>query len=421
MNQEQKIRVLSSAERQTEALRFVIPNPGDIIMAMAFGWAMFCVLLFAGPQRLIGQVARLARATTVRDAILNIDAGSIVLVIVVGTLLIVSLVVFCYAFRKVTFGLLLFGMSFSNASWKPLHDVAFGLKYLIVMFFACYGGLFLLKNFWRMVAHPYVRWQLAYVAWVALISFALGGQVSDYWYAGTDFALIVGVAAGWWFYVEDTDQMREYCMVIVWVAAIVTLINATAPVLSRDHVEQGRFMAFTNGATNFSTLFAPMLLALFWMAMGEKDDLKRNVFSALALLGLLLLLWTGSRGAVLGMMVSIFVIWKVFKTRIFIYMIALAVLGLSSQIIGGDNQKSFQQLSTRLSGLTENVGRLDLWASQISLAAQSPIYGYSVSGRNRAKLNDSLLKALKAFGLVNSLKTQSTHNSYLAMLVKFGA
>ncbi|MGI9315873.1 MAG: hypothetical protein ACR2QW_00960, partial [bacterium] len=48
-------------------------------------------------------------------------------------------------------------------------------------------------------------------------------------------------------------------------------------------------------------------------------------------------------------------------------------------------------------------------------------YGYSVSGRNRAKLNDSVLKALEAFGLVNSVKTQSAHNSYLAMLVKFGA
>ena len=419
MSERQKIRVLSSAERQSEERRLVMPNPGDIIMAMIFGWALFNVMLFSGEGGLLRTVARLAKARSLRDAILNVDVTSIVAISIIGTLIIIGLVVFCYSYRKLMFGVLLFSLAFQNASLKPLHDVALAMKYLIVVFLASFAGMFILKNFWRMVSIPYTRIQLAYFLWIAFVCVAIGGEVTDIWYMGTDLAFVIGLAAAWWAYIEETDQLYEFNMILVVVAFVVTLINATAPLVAERFTESGRFMAYTNGATQFSTAFSPLLLALFWKAMGEEEVVKRNIYTCVAILGLILLLWSGSRGGVIGLMLGIYIMWRVFRTRILAYLIAMAVLGLTAQIVGGENQESVEKLSGRLSGLTENIGRLDLWASQMEYVVASPIYGTSPTGRSKAQLRSSTVKFLERYGLGEAY-AKPVHNSFLGLLIKFG-
>jgi O-antigen ligase len=414
----QKLRILSAAERVSKAQRMVVPNPGDIIMVMAFCWAMLCVLLISGKGGVLQVVAKLAKASSVREVILNIDAAAIVGLIVIGTLGIIALVIFCYSYRKLVFGLLLIGTSFSNASWKPLHDVAFILKYLCIVFMAYYAGMFLLKNFWRMTATPYVRIQLAYFLWVVIICVTIGGKSTDIWYAGTDLALIIGLAAGWWTYIENRDQLEEFNMILVWVAVPVILITATAPILSASHIEAGRFRAFNNSATGFGTTFSPLLLCVVWKAMLEEVIVRKYIYGAIAFLGLLLLFWSGTRSGILGFGIGLFILTRVFKTKILIYLIPLAVLALIAQLIGGENKEAVTANLERLD-VTENIGRLDLWVSQSELFFDSPVYGQSPSGRSAFGRNSALLAIQERYGGVRD--AQPPHNSYLGVAIKFGA
>jgi hypothetical protein len=415
--EQQKIRILSAAERASEARRLVMPDPGDVITAMVFGWAMFCVMLFSGGTRMLQQVARLAKAGSVREIILNIDAATLIFVIILGALIIIALVVFCYSYRKTAFALLIFGASFSNASWKPLHDVAFIFKNFAVVFFAGYAGVFLLKNFWRMVSEPYVRVMLAYFLWVAAVCLLVGGRPGDFWYMVTDLALLIGLGAGWWNYLEDTDQLYEFNMTLVWVAVPIILISATAPVLAENYIESGRFNAFHNLATGFGTTFSPLLLCVFWKAMEEKGAVQRNFFTVVAMLGLVLLLWSGTRSGIIGLMIGIFVMWRVFKTKIFIYFISLATLGLIALIIGGTVTESVSGNFNRLD-VTENIGRLELWAEQMEVLVASPVYGHSPTGRGRFGVSKAFQELREFYG--GQGDAFSVHNSYLGMAVKFG-
>jgi hypothetical protein len=416
--EQQKLHILSAAERAIEARRLVMPNPGDVIMAMVFGWAVFCLVVFTGGRGMLMQVARLSRVRSVQEVILNVDAASMIFVIVLGALMLVALVVLCYSYRYITFGLLVFGANFGNASWKPLHDVAFIFKNLGVLFFASYAGMFLLKNFWRMVATPYVRMMLAYFLWVAAICVLLGGQTGDLWYMGTDLALVIGLGAGWWNHVETTEDLNKFNMTLLWVAIPTVLITATAPVLSANHIEGGRFMGFASRATGFGTTFAPMLLCVFWKLMSEKRVVQRNLLMAVAVLGVALLLWSGTRSGILGMGLGLFIMWRVFKTRIFAYsLIGLAFLGLTALIIGFEGSEDMSKNLERMD-VTENVGRLELWVEQWPVFAASPVYGVSPSGRNEFGKSEALVNFLGRYGVTQ--KAFAPHNSYLGMAIKFG-
>jgi O-antigen ligase len=415
--QKQKLRILSAAERGSKAWQMVAPNPGDVIMAMVFCWAILCVLLMSGKGGVLRTVARLIKAPSYREIILNIDATAIMGLIVIGTLVIIALVVFCYSYRKLVFGLLIFGTNFGSASFKPLHDVAFIVKYLSVIFMACYAGMFLLKNFWRMVATPYTRIQLTYFLWVLIICVTVGGRTSDIWYAGTDLVLVIGLAAGWWNYIENRDQLEEFNMILVWVAVPVILITATAPILTESYIEAGRFTGFRSKATGFGTTFSPLVLCVAWKTISEKVIVRKVIYGAITVLGLVLLLWSGTRSGIIGFGIGIFIMMRVFKMKIFIYLIPLAVLALTAQIIGGENREAVTANLERLD-LTENTGRLELWASQMEIFIDSPVYGQSPSGRSAFGKSAALLKLAERYGGVQD--AFATHNSYLGVTIKFG-
>jgi O-antigen ligase len=421
MAEKQKLIIRSAVERAAEARRLLMPDPGDVIMAMVFGWAMFCVMLFTGGKGMLAQVAKLAKARAIKDIIMNVDAGALVFVIIGGAVLVIGLVVFCYSYRKLFYGMMLFGAFYSSASWKPLHDVAFLMKYLTILFIACYAGLFIFKNFWRLVETPYVRVMLFYVVWVGVICLTLGGKTSDIWYAGTDVALLIGLAAGWWNYIETTDQLAEFNSILLWTAVPVILITATAPVLADGYLISGRFTGFTNRATGFGTLFAPFVLVIFWKAMSKEDGLQKNLFMALAMLGFGLLVWSGTRSALLALFICIFILWRVLRTKIFIYMFLIVAAGITSQIVGGGmDQDSLEKFTARFQLEEESTaGRFEIWSRNAELVIASPVYGHSPSGRNRFGKNTITADFLEKI-TGRDVKTIATHNAYLGMLVKFG-
>jgi hypothetical protein len=187
-----KIGVLGNADRVEESQRLIPPDPGDIIMAMIFGWALFCFSLVLGGKRLLSQIARLARNSELKAAIVSGDETALTLLMVSGSLLIIALVIVCFKYRKAVFPFMLFGLSFATASWLPIHNLALVMKYLCVVFFASFAGLFLLKNFWRLISRPYIRIMVALFLWIAIVSIFVGGRLDDYWFASSFLAFVVG-------------------------------------------------------------------------------------------------------------------------------------------------------------------------------------------------------------------------------------
>ena len=420
--QQQKIRVLTSAERAQEARKFRLPNPGDVMISLVFVWAFFCFFLVTAGERLLLRIARLATTPELRNAIVASDETALTFIMIVGCIGLIGLVLVCYRYKKLVTCALLFGLTFGSSTWAPVHDVAFGIKYLSIVFMAAFGGLFLYKNFWRLVDTPYYRLFFFYFVWIAFIQFALGGKINDYWYVGTDLSLIFGFAIAYLYFIDNTDSLYELNKALAWTAILILCVHAVAPVVSNDYLQNGRFQSLFNRATGFAVYFSPAVVFMFWMGMNEERNLFRQLFVGAAIAGLVLVLWSGTRSAMLGIVVAVFVLWWVFRTRIFVYIFLAATLGLVAQIVGTSGEEDFQRLVDRLQDGGDDIesgsGRFEIWASYIEVIVRSPIYGYSVSGVKGQFVSAGLQNFYDNVGL--NIRVSAPHNAYLGMMSRFG-
>ena len=413
-----KIRIQSSAQRAEEARQLVLPNPGDLIIALVFGWGLFCFFLVTGGEKMLNRVAALARTKPVQDAIKSGDETILTALMVGGSAALIVLVVLGYRYRRALIGVAMVAFCFSNASWKPLHDPAWLLKYLIIVFFASMGGLFLLKNFWRLLAMPYVRIFLYSFLYIAIIQLALGGKTDDIWYLGTDMAYIFGFAIAWLAWVKDTDSLMEFNRIVSWAAVVITCLHAMAPFVGVEHIESGRFRSVYSKATGFAVFFSPMVLALYWRTMTEKNDYYRYFFTAMAGLATILMLWSGTRSAALALIISVTLMWYIFRTRIFVYMFFGVAFILVVQIIGGQSSQDVSTLIERLQD-TDDTGRFETWVRYTEFITQSPIFGHSLTGVDRLFYNSMSLRFFDQLG-VSIDGGPAPHNAYLGAMARFG-
>ena len=374
--------------------------------------------LVIGGKRILRQLARLCHKSSPCESLfLSADVAAAGRVNgcrvdsdrIVGVLLI-------YRYPTAFMGVFAFGLTFGNGSWKPLHDVALISKYLGVVCLVGIGALFLYKNIWRLIATPYLRLWLIHIIWTAAICIFLGGKNNDFWYLGSEFALVVGFSIVWLeTFVKDSQGLYEFNKVLAWTAIVILFFNLLAPVLAAEPIYNSRFKGYTNRATMFAIVFSPAVLALFWMSMNEKKALLRQIFAAAAMLGFGLILWSGTRSAIAGVLLGVGILWWVFRTRIMYLLVVLAFFGLILQIVAGGSS-DVTAISDRLQ--TADTGRTILWARYFPLGLESPIYGYSPTGTERAIVGGSRADFLAGFGVSAAYK--GFHNAYLAMFLKFG-
>jgi hypothetical protein len=73
----QKLVVQSSAAQASQDRSLVLPNPGDVIIAMVFGWSFFCFFLVIGGKQILRQLARLSRSESMQELFLSADVQAL--------------------------------------------------------------------------------------------------------------------------------------------------------------------------------------------------------------------------------------------------------------------------------------------------------------------------------------------------------
>ncbi|MEJ2176483.1 MAG: hypothetical protein P8Y12_00705, partial [Gammaproteobacteria bacterium] len=115
-----RIRVQTSAERAAESRRFIMPNPGDMMMMMVFGWALFCFFLVTLGNKVLIGLARLAKNDIYRNMLL--ESGEVIgLIMLVGSVLLVITIALAYRYPRIFLPFMLYSLVFANAGWKPVH------------------------------------------------------------------------------------------------------------------------------------------------------------------------------------------------------------------------------------------------------------------------------------------------------------
>ncbi len=418
MVQTQKgIRVRTSAERAAESRRFVMPNPGDMMMLLVFGWALFCFFLVTLGNRVLVGLARLAKNDIYRNMLL--ESGEIIGVIMMaGSVVLIFTIAAAYKYPRLFFAVMLYSLNFANAGWKPVHDLTFIAKYLGVIYLGALSVMFFYKNVWRLLSIPYVRLVMLYLAWVMGVSVLVGGRTEDIWYAATEVCFFLGFSIAWLYVFQNRFGLEEFNKLIAWTAVVVTLTHMGAPFLMAKYIDQGRFTSYFPRATGFAFVFAPFIIAMFWMSMAHKNAQVRTFFLGCSSVGLLLMLWSGSRGPTGSVVMAVGLMWLFFRSRALLVAFFLGALVIATQLIFslGSNIETGTLVSRLQSA---DTGRVDLWIELIKVTFESPIFGFAPSDMRYILIAQEKAAYLASLGRDAEGNT-AVHNSYLGLALRFG-
>jgi O-antigen ligase len=423
VNPRQGVRVLSAAERARQSKRLIEPNPGDLIVLLVFGWAVLCFFMVTIGDRLLQRVARLSSSQVVTGWLLESAEAFAILMVVVSIVLTVVILA-ATKFQKFLPPVLVVSMNFADVPWQPLHDPAFFLKYLCLIYLGAYTAFFFYKNFWRLVATPYVRLILLYIAWVAGVAFFVGGKMDDIWYAGTEFTLFLGLAVAWLYFFTEKYGIEKFWECVVWGCVATTVIHLLAPLVVSNFLVNYRYVSYYGiagagaKATGFAITQAPVALILFWAAMAAKNQAQRGLFTGIAMSALFLVIWSGSRSPTAATLIGIGILWWLFRTKSIVVMMYLGMLAIAVLVVFGvgTGVVDFEALASRLE--TDDTGRFELWEKYFEAVVRSPLWGHAPSGYRYAVIGESLGAFIS--GLNIKIGIAGIHNSYLGMLLRFG-
>lgn len=385
-------------------------------MVMIFGWALFCFFLITMGDRVLRRVAQLAQSKEIQDLLLT--GGDILgVALIAGSLIVVIIVVLYHKYPPLLLLTMLFGLSFAQSLHAFPHDIGFILKYLALAYLGVYALLSVGLNFWQIVEVPYVRIVLLFTLWTLGVGLTLGGQIDDIWYTATVFTMFIGFAIFYLYEFNNRFGMEEFLKLLSWGAIIVLLTNWTAIFTITEFVNNGRFQGYHERATGFGVALTPIILILVWRAMADKNPQLRWLFLLMSIMGMALLLWSGSRSPIAASLLGIGILWLRFRSPVFLAGMFIAVLGVAAQLIFQFGEVETSTIADRL-GDTES-DRFELWANYLEIALASPIYGYSASGLGFSLLGDLGGFLQQTLGVTNA-KYETPHNAYLALVMRFG-
>lgn len=412
-----RIRVQTSAERAAESRRFLMPNPGDMMMMLVFGWALFCFFLVTLGNKVLIGLARLAKNDIYRNMLL--ESGEVIgVVMIAGSLLVVLVIASAYRYPRLFLPFMLYALNFANAGWKPVHDVTWIIKYLGVIYLGGLTIMFFYKNIWRLVSIPYIRLVILYLAWVVGVSLLVGGRTEDIWYAATEACFFLGFSIAWLFAFHNRFGLEEFNKLMAWTAVIVTITHMGAPFLMSKYIDQGRFTSYFPRATGFAFVFSPFVIAMFWMSMAHKNAQIRTFFLGCSSVAMLLMLWSGSRGPTGAIVMAVGLMWLHFRSRALLVTFFLGALVIATQLIfsWGANIET-GTLASRLQ--SAETGRLELWLGLLPTSFQSPIFGFAPSDMRYIVVAQEKAAYLATLGQDAEGNT-GIHNSYLGLALRFG-
>ncbi|KZL93732.1 O-antigen ligase family protein [Clostridium magnum] len=167
----------------------------------------------------------------------------------------------------------------------------------------------------------------------------------------------------------------------------------------------------TANMDNPNNLAAFLILAIFPMimlAIYEKEKIKKIFYIILSTLIFTNLILTGSRNAIIGIMVGVVILAIVYSFRLVILMALLGGISIFIPVI-----------RTRLMAITDktqNESRVYLWEIAKKMIKDHPLFG--VGNGNYATLHDKYTEIYPQFKFYMDIK--ATHNSYLKIESELG-
>jgi len=397
-----------------EQHKFLIPSPTEIYLLVAAGWAGLCFALMINGDRLVRQIARMSR--TAAELLMGTDLVTVLpFVMVAGMIgLAVAFSSFARSDKAFIFGLMI-AFAFADSTWAAFHYLAFAVKYLAILYLGAFGLYFVYRN-WNRITQT-VHWLvIAYLIWMTVVVFYYGARLNGLWYIGTQFTLCVAFGIGWMNRVDDDKKLMDFNIVLAYAAIAMTCLNMLSPLVAPKVFDGGRYISQFGTATGFATTYVLFVIAIVWLFLAHPDKTIRRIAAVFSILGVGMILLSGTRNATAALACAIILLSFTFKSRIIIYAVgAGAFFGAVIYLIAG-NTETATGLADRMGSLRNT--RIELWQVYVQSVMERPLFGWGPSGQTGAFYGAQAQEYADKY--TSRGFAPGVHNAILGQAVRFG-
>jgi len=384
-----------------------MPNPGDLLMITCSLWALACLFLVLQGDEMFAQLARSSR---LMSTILEDNDAALFIIMAVGFVTIVATLLFFYKTNRLLLFLAVVTWTLAPIVWQPMHQAAFVVKYLTVLFFATFGGLWVYQNFWKMTDLSY-RLLMIWLGWVCAVTFYQNGvSFNILIMMAFQFLTIFGVAVAWGNRFLTREQITQYGIVLSYAGVFLCCFHIFTPLVVAETFVGGRYFGAFSTATAFASFLSVVVLALIWHGMLEKRITVGRIVNVFALIGIGLIFLSGTRSVSAAMIICAIALTYVFRVKIMVYLVFIGIIVLSLQLMFADSEL-ITKIGERLTQVDEN-NRAGIWLRYFEAVLERPIFGWGANGQVRALYGDFLARY--------DFAAPGTHNALLGTAVRFG-
>jgi hypothetical protein len=302
------------------------------------------------------------------------------LILGLGFIICVTFVVLSYlllAFRPTTFmAVWLVALSIGDAKLGVIQQAGLLLRYSMMLVLVVLGGGVLVRGAGRGSADWLPRLFLAYAALQLLHVIFNGLSIEAMSMLPMQLAISLGVVFGFREILESDKYLVHLGRALTLAGVVVTLVECTSLVASDQPFLAGRFRSWHSLPTGFATSYVFFLIPLVWTTLSAGGRILRLVSAAAACMGVILVVLSGTRGALLCLLVATFVMIFIWKRRVIIPFVFVSIVLVLISSAGDGFGTLFGDAGERIVSARET--RFGAWSNAWAYIRQQVLWGYGL-------------------------------------------
>lgn len=390
-----------------EAIESARANPvwmGVIASLLAFS-AMTVVFLLSN------DLLKTLRAFSGKFRTLSLDAGTLVVLLSLSSVLAIAVGVVLFSRAKGVFLFFLLGsFAVSDALLPGISEASLAIRYLCILLLVSLA-LCVMPSIVSRGINTIQIWGLLYLAWQVAGLFINGYDLPSLLMLPVQVALFWGILLGLSTEFDSQQAYRRFALVVGWTGVLLTAFHLSSFALSPQPFLAGRFRSYYALPTNFANGYAIFVIAMLWLGLRGERTVARIAAGGGVLAGIAMLVLSGTRNSILSIAVGILVFAAAWPRRIATAgILATIFIGLVL-VTMGDAFPGLEGIFNRFSKV-ESSTRQEVWALTWRYIAERPVVGYGIG-----KAGDVLGETLQSWEKAEFI---NTHNAYLGIWLQHG-
>jgi O-antigen ligase len=287
------------------------------------------------------------------------------------------LVYLLLAFRPATFmAVWLVALSIGDARLGVIQQAGLLLRYSMMLVLVVLGVGVLVRGTRRGPADWLPRLFLAYTALQLLHVIFNDLSIEAMSMLPMQLAISLGVVFGFREILESDKVLVHLGRALTVAGVVVTLVECTSLVASEQPFLAGRFRSWHSLPTGFATSYVFFLIPLVWTALSGGGRILRLVSAATACIGVILVVLSGTRGALLCLLVAAFVMIFIWKRRLIIPFVFVSIVLVLMSSAGDGFGTLFGDAGERIVSARET--RFGAWSNAWAFIQQQALWGYGL-------------------------------------------